>query len=154
MFARLISITSAAALVATVAIAGGHGSPEDQAVGARKAQMSLISFNMGPLGAMAKGEMDFDAEMAAQLGADLKALADLEMSRMWLEGTDNGAHPTTRAAPAIWQDYAGFEEDMADLSKAGDAIAASTDLAGLQAAVGMAGAACGACHKAYRGPKR
>ncbi len=153
MFAKIISISTAAALAATVAIAGGHGSPEDQAVGARQAQMSLISYKLGPLGAMAKGEMDYDAALASELGTDIKNLAGLQMG-MWLEGTDNTAHPTTRAAPAIWQDYAGFEEDMADLMKAGAAIEASTDLEGLKAAVGMAGASCGACHKAYRGPRR
>jgi cytochrome c556 len=66
------------------------------------------------------------------------------------EGSDKG---TTKAAPEIWTDMAGFRKDAMALSTAGGALATAAK-AGDETAVAAAfkeiGDACGACHKAYR----
>ncbi len=65
-------------------------------------------------------------------------------------GSDKG---TTKAAPAIWSDNAGFQKAALALSEAGDSLATAAK-AGDATAVGVAfkaiGDACGACHKDYR----
>lgn len=151
---RTIALSTAIFFTTSFAFAGGHGSPEDQAVGARNAQMSLISLRIAALGAMAKGDLEYDTTLASALAADLKNLADLEMTTLWLDGTDNSVHPTSRAAPAIWEKWDEFAAIMVNLKDGAAAIEASTDLAGLQAGLGMAGKACGDCHKGFRGPRR
>lgn len=63
----------------------------------------------------------------------------------------------TRALPTIWSDRAGFEQwDQTMITRLGALrlAAASGDVAATTAAFGQVGAACSACHRAYRGPAR
>lgn len=153
---RTSAIAAAAIGFATIAIAGGHSqSPEDKAISARNAQMELYSFNLGQLGAMAKGTTPYDADMAAAAAANLAALAQLHQSQFWPAETDNFASDKTRALPAIWSDMADFEVKSKALSDAAVnlAAAAGNDLDALKGGIGAVGGACGACHKAYRAPK-
>ena len=142
--------------VAAVAIACAGAalaqSPFEGAIKARKAHMQLNAFNLGQLGAMAKGEAEYNAEAAAAHAANLVALSSMSMTGFWPEGSAQGEVEGTRALPALWTDSAGVMEDAAELNDALTALnaAAGTDLASLQAATGPVGEACGACHKAYR----
>ena len=49
----------------------------EKAIGARKAQMQLYAFNISHLGAMAQGEVDYDAAAASAAANNLAALAAL-----------------------------------------------------------------------------
>ena len=63
----------------------------------------------------------------------------------------------TRALPAIWTDRAGFEAangNMLTQLRALQAAANAGDQAAFGAAFQQTGAACGACHRPYRGPAR
>jgi len=65
-------------------------------------------------------------------------------------GSDKG---TTKAAPAIWTDMAGFQKAAMTLSTAGETLATaakSGDATAVAAAFKGVGEACGACHKDYR----
>ena len=76
-------VVTSALVVATasLAFAGGHeGNP---AVAARKAHMDLYSFNLGMLGAMAKGETEYNADAAKAAAGNLAALAQLNQSAYW-----------------------------------------------------------------------
>ena len=147
----------AAALLATAgaAFAGGHaGAPPE--IAARNGLMSNYAYNLGILGDMAKGTTEYNAEIAAVAAANLAAVSGTDQSLLWTAGTDNVAmEGKTRATPKIWEDTAGYEKATADLANAAKAMmdAAGTDLAALQGAMGAVGASCGACHKAYRGPR-
>lgn len=69
------------------------------------------------------------------------------------EGSGTG---DTRALPAIWSDWAGFEKAAADHVDAVvelQAAAESGDAAALGEQLKATGATCGACHKAYRAEK-
>ena len=125
------------------------------AISARQAQMQLVGYNMGILGGMAKGERDFESATAVAAASNLSAVAKLDRSILWLEGSVQGQVGNTRAKAEIWTDPAGFEADATDLENAADALiaAAGTDLAALQAAMETAGKTCGACHETYRGPR-
>jgi cytochrome c556 len=65
-------------------------------------------------------------------------------------GSDKG---TTKAAPTIWTDNAGFQKAAMTLSTAAETLAAaakSGDATQVAAAFKGVGDACGACHKEYR----
>lgn len=127
----------------------------DAAIKARKSQMTLYAFNLAPLGEMAKGTLAYDADVASKAATNLAALAKLDQSRLWREGTDQMSAENTRALPDIWDNMDDVMAKSLAMTGAADAmqLAAGTDLASLQAAMGALGGACGACHKLYRAPE-
>lgn len=156
MLTRILTTTVlAAGIAAGTAFAGGHaGAPPE--IAARNGLMANYSFNLSILGAMAKGETEYNAEVAALAAANLAAVSGTDQTLLWTAGTDNSQMAgMTRATPKIWEDAAGFQKATDDMAMAAAAMAdaAGTDLASLQGAMGAVGGACGACHKAYRGPK-
>ena len=143
-----------AALVTTAGIAASQGASKDAAaVGARHAQMGLISYHTGILGDMAKGDTEFDAEKAQAAATNLHAAAMLERSTLWIEGTEQGAAEGSRAKAEVWSDAAGFDAAFAALQEASAPLMEVADLEGLQAGMGAVGKSCGGCHDTYRGPK-
>ena len=152
-----ISLTACAALaVAATAFADGHAtSPLEKAVKGRHGQMQVIAYHTGILGDMAKGTTPYDASLATAAAENLASAASMNRVTMWLEGTEQGTIEGTRAKAEIWTDPAGFDEKAKGLETATTAMvaAAGTDLDSLRAAMGPIGESCGACHKAYRGPK-
>lgn len=76
------------------------------------------------------------------------------LQALYPPGSGEGA---TRALPAVWSDAAGFEAARVSILTALGTLrsaAASGDLAATTAGFGQVGAACAACHRAYRGPAR
>lgn len=143
-----------AALFATApAFADGH---LEKAIEARKAVMSLYSFNLGQLGAMAKGNVAYDAAAASAAAGNLAALAALDQGALWPKGSDATAMPEkTRAKAEIWSTYPevnGKSKALADASAA-MAKVAGDGLPALQGAIGNVGQSCGGCHKPFRMPK-
>ena len=60
----------AAAVIATSAVGDSHADKAIlAAVKARQSQMTLYSFNIGLLGGMAKGEIEYDADAAMAAAA-------------------------------------------------------------------------------------
>ncbi len=148
----LLALTCAAA-VAGSAFAGGHaGNP---AVKARKAHMQLYAFNLGTLGAMAKGEVEYDAGAASAAASNLAAVASLNQMAYWAPGTSSDDLPgESRSLPAIWEEGSKAGEIGASFAEAAAALAA---VAGdgkdaMAGAMGPVGGACSECHKAYRAP--
>lgn len=143
---------TALALATTAVLAASHSGPADGAIKARKAHMQLMAFELGPIGAMAKGEMDYDAEVAAAYAGNLAALASMDWTAYMVEGSDNGSMEGTRLLPAALSDMDGFFKAQNDLATAAAALAesAGNGVEALQAGLGPVGGACGACHKAYR----
>ena len=135
------------------ALADGH---LENAIKARKAVMQLRAYSLGQLGAMAKGEVEYDAAAATAAANNLLALANLDQSTMWPQGTDNASMPgKTRALPEIWSTYPAVVEKAKAMVTAAEAMAAAagTDLASLQGAMGDVGKACGGCHKPFQAPQ-
>ncbi|SDK02733.1 c-type cytochrome [Aliiruegeria lutimaris] len=149
---RLASILVCCGLAATVAGTALAQDKPNPAISARKNIMQLYAFNLGQLGAMAKEAVAYDAEAASSAAGNLALLTQLDHSALWPQGTDNAADPNTRALPELWANFDDVVAKATALSEAATAMeaAAGTDLASLQAAMGGLGAACGACHKAYR----
>ncbi|MBV1896538.1 MAG: cytochrome c [Rhodobacteraceae bacterium] len=144
-----LSLTLVASLVAGSAFAD---QATEGAIKARQSLMQLYAFNLGALGAMAKGAVPYDAEAASSSAANLLALSSMSQAGMWPQGSDNGSYPDSKALPEIWTKYPDVVEKGKALGVATAAMdtAAGTDLAALQGAMKALGGACGACHKAYR----
>ena len=149
-----MTCTAAIVALAGVAIAGSHGG--NPAVKARKAHMQLYSFNLGTLGGMAKGEIEYNADAAKAAAGNLAALASLSQGAYWTPGTSTDELGTdTRALPAIWQEGSKAGQIGGEFAEAAAALAAvaGDGQAALQGAIGPVGGACGTCHKAYRQPE-
>lgn len=148
-------VTAVLGLVATVAVGSSHVDPAvGAAIKARQSHMQLFAFNLGTLGGMAQGKIDYDAD-AAQIAADnLAALASVDFRPYFVVGSSNTDVERTRALPALWEDTDGVMSALATLqaATAGMADSAGGGLEGLQTAMSALGGACGACHQAYRAP--
>ncbi len=147
----LAALTAAA--IAQGAVADGH---LEKAVKARQAQMQLYSFNLGQLGAMAKGDAAYDAKVASAAANNLAALASLDGSALWPQGSDLTAMPDkTAAKPEIWSTYPAIAEKGKALREASAALAAvaGDGLDALKANIGPVGKSCGGCHNDFRQKK-
>ena len=136
--------------------ASAAGDPNEKAIAARVAVMKLQSWYAGPLFAMAKGDMEYDADMARTYAAALHTMAVIEGGAMWPEGTGNDAYPDhTRALPEIWLSPDVGEKGMA-LSEAASALAAvaGDGLDALRSNIGAVGNACKGCHDDFRADKQ
>lgn len=120
---------------------------------ARRAYFKLIGTNMGPLGAMAKGKIDYDADTARLHAGNLAAMTTYNAAPHFAAGTSNADLPgKTRLLPAAFTDNAGFMQDYKDFVGAVEALnaVAGDGKAALGPAVGQLGGTCKACHDDYR----
>lgn len=143
-----------AGLAATTAIGDSHVSKAAQAaVKARQSTMQLYAFNVGQLGAMAKGEVAYDADAASAAAGNLVKLTSMNQMAAWMPGTDNATlGDATRALPAIWESGSEIGAKAAALREAAVALeaAAGGGLDSLKGAMGAVGQSCGGCHELYR----
>ena len=136
---------------AGLSFAGGHGG--NPAVKARKAHMQLYAHNIGILGAMAKGEAEYNADAASGAANNLATLAGLYQGSYWVPGTSNAElGDETTALPAIWESGSTAGQIGGQLAEAAAALAAvaGDGQAALGPTLGPVGKACGDCHKGYR----
>lgn len=115
----------------------------------RQDDMKLIGRSMGQLGAIAKGQQDYDPVVVEGALSSI-ASAARDFPGHFPDGSQTGN--ATEASPAIWQNMADFTALSDKLASQADALLA--DLPEDQTAVGQAmqtlGANCGACHRLYR----
>ena len=153
-FRKPFTIGLSIAIVATAGLAASHtASSSNKAVAARHAQMQMVAYNTGLLGSVAKGEVEFNAEMVNSAATNLNALAKMDTSTLWTTGTEQGAADGSRAKPEIWSDAAGFADKFAALEKASADMMGAADVDAVKAGMGAIGGTCKACHETYRGPK-
>lgn len=124
--------------------------PLADAIAVRQAHMQLYGHNVGILGGMARGNVDYDAEVAATAAADLAALAAISEQNYWPEGTSVEEYPDSRALPVLWEDRTAWEAGKAQLIESTMALATTAGdgpeaLAGIREVF----AACSTCHEAY-----
>lgn len=125
-----------------VALAEGATDPD---VKARQDVMDANGAAAKTLGGMASGKVAFDAAAAQAakeaLIADAKKIPEVFKN----QATD----PASKAKPDIWTSWDDFAAKAEDLGKAAEAMDASS-LDGVKAGMGAVGAACKACHTAYK----
>jgi len=145
-------IIAAAAIVATTAPLAGAGDFDWQ-IKVRQGLMDLRAWNIGTLGAMAKGKTAYDAAAAQAAADNLVALAGMSTAAMWPEGSDSTALPGKTAAKLeAWTTYPEIVKRDEALQAAAAAMAAvaGNGLDALRGEIKNLGGACGACHKKFR----
>jgi cytochrome c556 len=122
---------------------------------ARQSFMHVYRFNLGLLGAMAKGEMAYDAELATAAANNLLAASKMNNRAMWPAGSDMGAagyEGVTWAKPGIWSSNSEIGQKSKNLVAAleGMAAVAGDGLGALRGNMGAVGDGCKGCHESYR----
>jgi len=132
--------------------------PFQNEIEARQSFMHILRFNLGILGAMAKGEAPYDAAQASAAANNLLAASKMSNSAMWPAGSDmsaEGLEGATAAKPDIWASMPSFGEKGHALTEAleGMAAAAGDGLGALRSTMGAVGDGCKGCHESFRAPE-
>ncbi len=118
--AGLISLLSAG-----VVLADNHAdNPFAAGIKARQAQMQVYAFNLGILGAMAKGAAEYNAEAAVLAANNIVLAASIHQPQAWAPGSDSDAVKGSRALPAIWQNVPDVGARSVELLAAAEAMKA------------------------------
>jgi cytochrome c556 len=157
-FARPAVVSLSIALLSSAATVIADDGPHDKAIKARQAMFQTYAFSTGLLGAMAKEEIPYDAEIAMEAAANLEAAANFGQSQFWPQGSDNETegNAKNRALPVIWETFPDIVEKADQLKEAAAAMAAvaGDGLDALQGAMGDVGGSCKACHDDFRASRK
>lgn len=138
------SLLAAIALAFTSPLFAGE-SPQHE----RHELMEGVGDAAKPLGQMLKGERDFDAGVVM---TTLETFDDASarFGKLFPPGSETGEG--TEAAPAIWEDRAGFDEALATWADAVDAAIAANPqtLEQTKPVAGDIFESCKGCHDTYR----
>lgn len=111
----------------------------------REGIFHALKWHFGPLAAMAKGKMPYDAKMA-QHHADMMVVLSPMVPEGFIEGSQGGD-----AKDEIWEDPEEFQEHAMELDKAvADLKSAAGSLDTLKPAVAAVGKSCKGCHDEFR----
>jgi cytochrome c556 len=148
MRTKLLAIAVAATLGGVSLQALAQAKP-DVMVKQRQAAMVLQGKYLGPIGAMLKGAVPYNADIVARNATFLENLA-----RMPWDGFDPSTQSEkSKTKPEAFKEWDKFKlaaETLESESAKLGAAARAKDEAGVRATFGGVAKACGACHDAYR----
>ena len=142
----VLSITLLSLLVSTTSHAA---SKEEEAIKYRKAVMTTLAWNFGPIGAMVKGDRPFDKNLAMRNADRLVALSTMPLEG-FAPGTENG---DTKTKPDAFLEMDKFKAGMEKMEKALANLAQASKTGSLdkiKPAFGDAAKTCKGCHDNYR----
>ena len=121
----------------------------DDPVHERHELMEEVGDAAKPIGQMLKGERDFDADVVMASLRTFDEAAE-KFGDLFPPGSETGEG--TEAAPAIWEDRAGFDKALATWSDAVDAAIAANPqtVEETKPVAGPIFNACKGCHDDYR----
>jgi cytochrome c556 len=124
-------------------------------INARQSVMTLYGYNLGLLGAMAKGTMPYDAKIAKEAAQNLLSVSQMKNSTMWPAGSDldaPGLANKTAAKANMWSSFPEVGEKHQTLSKnlTNMSLVAGDGVEAIRANIGSVGKACKACHEEFR----
>lgn len=141
-------------LAASISLTGGAAFAQDAdaAIKARQGQFRLMALNLSYLGAVAKGEAEYNAERAQAAADNLVTVSNINQGFNWPEGSSQLDIANTRAKPEIWEN---LDDVIAKWQDFGSAAQKMQSAAGggpdeIRAAIGAVGGTCKACHERYR----
>ncbi|MGR8921283.1 MAG: c-type cytochrome [Gammaproteobacteria bacterium] len=144
----LIRLIAAGLCMAVVAPALAEPKPED-VVRYRRGVMMAIGWNVGAMGAMAKGEMDWDGDRFAFWAERAAVLAPMAMEGF----TPATAEAESNALPAVWSNMDDFEKRMLQMEEATAKlaeVARGGDKGATLEQFGAAAKNCKGCHDEYK----
>lgn len=142
-------ILAAIVMVAAISVAAMTAT---EAIRERQKEMEGIRDGMMTLGAIAKKQQPFDAEVVKTTAATIAVHLE-QAAGLFPEGSDQG-DVQTWAKPEIWSDRAQFDELLASSRQAAVALQGVTEAEAFPAALGALGNGCKSCHDLYRLPKQ
>jgi len=116
----------------------------------RRSVMTMVGWNFGPMAAMAKGKIPFDAKEFAKHAERIEFLAPQALEG-FPKGSEKGAE--TDAKPDIWANFDDFKSKLNDLveqSKTMSEVAKGGDEAKMKEQFKKLGGTCKACHDKYK----
>ena len=124
-------------------------------INARQSVMTLYGYNLGLLGAMAKGSMPYDAIIAKEAAQNLMSVSQMRNSTMWPAGSDieaPGLANKTAAKANLWSSFPEVEEKHQALTEnlTNMSLVAGDGVEALRANIGSVGKACKGCHEQFR----
>ncbi|MBB4017843.1 MULTISPECIES: cytochrome c [Chelatococcus] len=139
---KLIATAVAVAMIgATAALA------QENVIGQRQQLMKDAGAATRTGAAIAKGEAPFELEKARQVLTTYVTVAEKAVT-LFPAGSDVGE---TTAAPAVWQDNAGFKAAFAKFeADAQQGLSSTSDLDSFKVAFGTVTKNCGGCHETFR----
>ena len=143
-------IWSAIAVAAVVAISAA-AMTATEAIKQRQEEMEGVLNGMKTLGAIAKKEQPFDAEVVRATATEIAAHL-VQAAELFPEGSDQG-DVQTWAKPEIWTDLENFDEIMTSTHQAAVELQSVTQTDAFPPALGKLGNGCKSCHDLYRLPK-
>ena len=147
-----IAIIAAFGGVGLVLAAGAvAASPADDAVTARQTALKAMGHTFKEIHRIGAGDVVAQRALLTADADKLKAQASQPWTYFGAETQSTTLK--TEALPAIWTDPAGFKAAqgrLIDAVAALDAVAATGAPDVVEAKAGAVGAACGACHKAFK----
>ncbi len=117
----------------------------------RKSLLQLVRSNMGPLGAMAKGNIPYDAGVMNVNAMRIEQLG-LMMEDYFVKDTSS-FDVSTKAKSEIWANFEDFSSKATDMVNAATAlqeVALEEDEGSYRSAIGKLGGTCKACHDDYK----
>jgi cytochrome c556 len=149
MMRLLTSIGIASVLAAGVSLEALAQAKPDVLVKQRQAAMTLQGKYLGPIGAMLKGAIPYNADTVALNATFLENLARMP----WDGFTPATSGEKSKTKPDAYKDMAKFTAAadllVAETTKLGAAARAKNE-AGVRATFGGVAKACGGCHDAFR----
>ncbi len=146
-----IPLCLAAGLAASFTQAGDF----DTEIKARQSWMEVLAYNSGILGAMTRGRMEYDADLASAAAKNMSLAAQMNNGSMWPVGSDMNSHEGTVAKAELWQNFDKVGGLLGDLKTATSQLEmdAGKGLDALKSAMGDVGKTCSGCHRDFRAKK-
>jgi cytochrome c556 len=146
---KLLAVVLGASLGAGYSVYVAAQAKPDVLVKQRQAAMTLQGKYLGPIGAMLKGAVPYNADVVARNATYLESLSQMP----WDGFTPETQSEKTKAKPELFKDGPKVQQMIAEFqantAKLG-AAARAKDEAGVRAAFGAVAKSCGGCHDAYR----
>jgi cytochrome c556 len=148
----VIAVLMAAVGLGSVMEAAAQQRKPEDSIKMRRAAFTLISWNFGTIGAMAKGQIPYDQAEAVKRAEAVQFLGNLHWEG-FVKGTSTEDGGETRALPAIWSEpdkfksaVERFQSESVKLVQA----AKSGDAGQLKAQFGATAKSCSNCHDNFR----
>ena len=123
-----------------------------QAAETRQSVFKLLRFNLGTISGMARGTVEFDAEIAERNARRIAAMAPM-IPELFAAMDTREYDLDTEALPIIWEQFDLFQERaqaLADGANTFAGVAAGGDRMATLGAIRAFGANCGNCHETFR----
>ncbi|MFC4699720.1 c-type cytochrome [Glaciecola siphonariae] len=151
---KLISLFALCSILASTAAISQTVETEKQAkatVQFRQAILQLVRSNMGPLGAMAKGNIPYNEQVMIKNSQRIEQLG-LMMEDYFAPDT-RAFNVETGSKDSIWENQADFyqkAQNMVEAAAAVQKVAIAGDSDDYRKTIGALGATCKACHDDYK----